>query len=74
MLLPLMIEIPTEALSKKGGESEASLHNLDTLILNFSNLTLSQIYSIQQEDATEIRIQENTATSQATKATRKVRE
>ena len=52
MIPPLTIEMPAEALSKKGEESEASLHNLNTLILNFSKLTLLQIYSIQQTTAT----------------------
>ena len=74
MLLPLRIEIPVEALYKKGKENEASIHNLDTLILNFSKLTLPQIYSIQQDTTTEITIQENVVAYQAAKATGKARE
>ena len=37
MIPPLTIEMPTDALSKKGEENEASLHNLDTLILKFQS-------------------------------------
>ena len=47
---------------------------MDTLILNFSKLTLPQIYSIQQVATIEIRIRETIATSQAYKVTRKARE
>ena len=74
MLPPLIIEMPTNALSNKGKENEASLHNLDTLILNFSKLTLLQIYTIQHTIAMEIRIHEATTTSQEAEATRKVME
>ena len=65
--------MPTNALSNKGKENEASLHNLDTLILNFSKLTLPEIYTIQHVAVTEIRIREATAASQAAGATRKAR-
>ena len=74
MLLPLRIEIPVEVLSTKGQENEASLHNLDTLILNFSKLTLPHIYSIQHVATTEIRIQKNAVAYQVAKATGKARE
>ena len=40
MIPPLTIEMPAEALSKKGTKNEESLHNLDTMILNFSKLKL----------------------------------
>ena len=45
MIPPLTIEMTADALSKKGEENEASLHNLHTLILNFSKLTFPQVYS-----------------------------
>ena len=37
MIPPLTIEIAMKAMSKKGKENEASLHNLDTLILKFQS-------------------------------------
>ena len=64
MLLPLTIEMPANALSKKGEENEAILHNLYTLILNFSKLTLLQIYTLQHTKKMEIRIREATTASQ----------
>ena len=73
MLPPLTIEMLANTLSKIGEKNEASLHNLDALILNFSKLTLLQIYTIQHTIAMEIRIREATTTSQEAEATRKVR-
>ena len=45
-LPPLRIEIPAQEFSTEEAEKEASVHTLDTLILNFSKMTLPQIYSI----------------------------
>ena len=52
LLLPLRIEMPTQEFSTEEVEKEASVHSLDTLILDFSKLTLLPIYSIQHVVAT----------------------
>ena len=51
-----------------------SVHRLDTFILDFSKLTLPQIYSIQHATTTEVRIWENVVAYQAAKETRKAKE
>ena len=40
MLPPLRIEMPAEVFSTKEEDNEESIHNLNTLILNFLKLTL----------------------------------
>ena len=56
LLSPLRIEILVQAFSTEEVEKEVSVHSLDTLILDFSNLMLPQIYSIQHATTTEVRI------------------
>ena len=52
LLPPLRIEMPAHAFSTEEVEKEASVHSLDTLILDFSKLTLLHRYSIQHATAT----------------------
>ena len=74
ILPPLRIEIPAEEFSTKEEDNEASIHSLNTLILNFLKLTLLQIYSIHHATTIEIRIEENAFAYQAAKETKKERE
>ena len=74
LLPPLRIEMPVQEFSTEEAKKEASVHSLDTLILDFSKITLLQIYSIQHATATEIRIWENALAYQAAKETRKEKE
>ena len=51
VLPPLRIEIPTHAFSIDATKTDASVHILDTLTLDFSKIILPQIYSIQHAAA-----------------------
>ena len=60
-----------QVFSTNAAETDTIFHSLDTLTLDFSKLTLPQIYSIQHATATKLRIRENVVAYQASKATRK---
>ena len=73
-LVPLIkVELQARIMQTGMPEFDAAIHGFETMHIEFSKLTLTKFYEIQQAAVAEIRLRENVVAYQETKQQRKAK-
>ena len=74
MFPPLKIELKVQELESRMLKYDDVIHVMGKLSLDFSKITLAEVYTMQHVSVMEIRIKENSLAHQGQKHTRKEKE